>query len=72
MKVVLIIPPHVFLNDQKRNCSLGIMYIASLLEQNNYHVEMVDLRSTKEYEWPENHISKDCLTKKKIGVGIFV
>jgi anaerobic magnesium-protoporphyrin IX monomethyl ester cyclase len=53
MKIVLIILPHNFLGDQKRNCPLGILYIAAVLEQNGYCVEMVDLRGIEEHELRE-------------------
>ncbi len=53
MKIVLIILPHSFLGDQKRNCPLGIFYIAAVLEQNGYCVEIVDLRSLEEHEFLE-------------------
>jgi radical SAM superfamily enzyme YgiQ (UPF0313 family) len=51
MKIVLIIPPAPFLGEQKRNPSLGIMYIASFLEKQGYDVKMADLRDLKEDKW---------------------
>jgi len=44
MKVVLIIPPHPYLADPKRNCPLGILYIASVLEGLGHIVAISDLR----------------------------
>ena len=54
MLVSLIIPPSPFLGDQKRNPPLGIMYIASFLEKNNYDVKLTDLRDLNENEWLEH------------------
>ncbi len=51
MKIVLIIPPAPFLGEQKRNPSLGIMYVASFLEKQGYDVKMADLRDLKEDKW---------------------
>ena len=60
MKIILIIPPSLFLGDQKRNPSLGIMYIASYLETNGFLVEIIDLRNIEERGWlnfvPQNEI----------------
>lgn len=51
MKIVLIIPPAPFLGEQKRNPSLGIMYVASFLEKQGYDVKMADMRDLKEDKW---------------------
>lgn len=51
MRIVLIIPPNPFLGDQKRNCPLGILYIAGVLEQEGHHPEVVDLRCLEDGEW---------------------
>ena len=51
MSISLIIPPSPFLGDQKRNPPLGIMYIASFLEQNNYSVKLTDLRGLTPDAW---------------------
>ena len=51
MTISLVIPPSPFLGDQKRNPPLGIMYIASYLEQNNYDVKLTDLRDLNKDEW---------------------
>jgi len=59
-KIVLIIPPAPFLLDQKRNCPLGILYVASVLEKNNYDVEIADLRDVEEGAWPEK-IPTSCI-----------
>ncbi|MFH1868880.1 MAG: radical SAM protein [Candidatus Omnitrophota bacterium] len=53
MRIVLIIPPNPFLGDQKRNCPLGILYIAGVLEKEGYHTEAVDLRCLEEDKWLE-------------------
>ena len=44
MKVGLVIPPSPFLGDEKRNCPLGILYIAAVLEWNRHDVFVVDMR----------------------------
>jgi len=51
MKIVLINPPSPFLGEQKRNPPLGVMYIASFLEEHGYIIELVDLRDVDEDEW---------------------
>ncbi|MFH1181025.1 MAG: radical SAM protein [bacterium] len=51
MKIILIIPPSPFLGDQKRNPSLGVMYIAAFLEKQGYDVGISDLRNLKEEYW---------------------
>ncbi len=51
MKVVLINPPHPYLTDQKRNQPLGILYLAAMLEKENYDVELVDLCYVEEEDW---------------------
>lgn len=51
MKIVLINPPHPYLADQKRNQPLGIMYLAAMLEKENYDVQLVDLCNTDEEDW---------------------
>ena len=43
--VCLIIPPAPFLGDQKRNCPLGVLYIASYLEKHGVDVCVSDFRS---------------------------
>lgn len=51
MKVLLIIPAHPYLGDQKRNASLGIMYIAAVVKEAGYEVEIVDLRDVEKKYW---------------------
>ncbi len=42
--IVLIIPPNPFLEDEKRNCPLGILYVAASLENAGYEAQVIDLR----------------------------
>ena len=51
MNVVIINPPHPYLTDQKRNQPLGIMYLAAMLEKENYNVELIDLCYVEEKNW---------------------
>lgn len=51
MKIVLINPPNPYLADQKRNQPLGIMYLAAMLEKENYDVKLVDLCNVEEEDW---------------------
>lgn len=48
--VVLIIPPNPFLEDEKRNCPLGILYVAASLEKSGYDVQVIDLRDEANWE----------------------
>jgi len=45
MKINLILPPQPFLGAPERNAPLGIMYLAAVLEENNYDVVISDLRA---------------------------
>lgn len=49
--VILIIPPWPFLWEQKRNTPLGILYIAAVLEEAGYSVQVKDLRDCAKDEW---------------------
>ena len=49
MKICLIIPPSPFLLDERVFVQLGILKIASALEQQNYSVDMVDLSGVENY-----------------------
>ena len=49
MKICLIIPPSPFLLDERVFVQLGILKIASALEQQNYAVDMVDLSGVENY-----------------------
>lgn len=51
IKVNLIILPSPFLVDQKRNCPLGILYIAAALEKDGHEVTVTDLRGVEEESW---------------------
>jgi anaerobic magnesium-protoporphyrin IX monomethyl ester cyclase len=53
MKVTLIIPPNPFLADQKRCCPLGILYVASALEERHVDVQIADLRGQDTWVIPE-------------------
>jgi radical SAM superfamily enzyme YgiQ (UPF0313 family) len=48
-RIGLIIPPSAFLLDERVFVSLGVLKIASVLEQSNYQVEMLDLSGIKNY-----------------------
>ena len=48
--ICLIIPPAPFLGDQKRNCPLGILYIAAYLEACGVDVCVADLRGMQYVE----------------------
>ena len=49
MKICLIIPPSPFLLDERVFVQLGILKIASALEQQNYTVDMIDLSGVENY-----------------------
>lgn len=51
MIISLIIPPSPFLGDEKRNSPLGILYIASWLEQHGHNIYVSDLRGVDEEYW---------------------
>ena len=50
-RITLIILSIPFLLDQKRNTPLGLLYIASVLEQEGYTVNIVDLRGIDKGKW---------------------
>ena len=47
--VCLVIPPSVFLLDERVFANLGILKIAAMLEQAGYPVEVLDLSGIKNY-----------------------
>ena len=49
MRICLIIPPSPFLLDERVFVQLGILKIASALEEQNYTVDMVDLSGVENY-----------------------
>ena len=49
MRVCLIIPPSPFLLDERVFVQLGILKIASVLEQHDYTVDMIDLSGVENY-----------------------
>jgi radical SAM superfamily enzyme YgiQ (UPF0313 family) len=51
ISVELLIPPDPFLDDDKRNPPLGILYIAAVVRRAGYPVTLTDLRSLKEEEF---------------------
>jgi anaerobic magnesium-protoporphyrin IX monomethyl ester cyclase len=53
MKVCLIIPQSSFLTDEKVFVSLGILKVASALEEKGIEVEVLDLSGVKDYEIPK-------------------
>lgn len=50
MKVCLIIPPSIFLLDERVFMNLGILKVASSLESNGHSVEVLDLSGIENYE----------------------
>lgn len=68
MLINLIIPPNPFLDDEKRNCPLGVLYVAAVLD----NVIVTDLRGQKEWNIPEADVygitcsSAEFETAKKI------
>ncbi len=49
-KICLVTPPSIFLLDERVFVSLGILKVASVLEQAGYPVEMLDLSGIQNYE----------------------
>lgn len=49
-RVCLVIPPSVFLLDERVFMTLGILKVAACLEQAGHHVEMLDLSGVENYE----------------------
>ena len=45
MKINLILPDQPFLGSPERNAPLGVMYLAAVLEENNYDVVISDMRA---------------------------
>lgn len=50
MKIGLIIPGSPFLGDEKRNCPLGILHVAAVLEKAGHDVFVADLRGVKNWK----------------------
>lgn len=48
--ICLVIPPSVFLLDERVFMTLGILKVAAVLEQASYNVEVVDLSGIENYE----------------------
>ena len=48
--VCLVIPPSIFLLDERVFVSLGILKVASTLEREGYPIEMVDLSGIENFE----------------------
>ena len=51
--VDLLVPPDPFLDDDKRNPPLGVLYLAAVVRQEGYPVRMTDLRGRKEEDFAE-------------------
>lgn len=49
-KICLIIPPSIFLLDDRVFLTLGILKVAAVLEQNKYKVDVLDLSGISNYE----------------------
>lgn len=50
MKICLVIPPSVFLLDERVFMTLGILRVAAVLEQSGHEVEVLDLSGVSNYE----------------------
>ena len=50
MRICLVIPPSVFLLDERVFTHLGILRVAAVLEQAGHEVEMLDLSGVENYE----------------------
>ncbi len=48
--ICLIIPPSLFLLDERVFMSLGILKVAAVLEQRGYHLDLVDLSGVENYQ----------------------
>jgi radical SAM superfamily enzyme YgiQ (UPF0313 family) len=59
MRISLIIPPSPFLGDEKRNAPLGILYIASWLEEHGHEVYVTDLRGVDPIAWGHHILRAD-------------
>jgi len=53
MIIELIIPPNPYLNDETRNPPLGLLYIASTVEQMGHKVHVIDLRGKRVEEFQD-------------------
>lgn len=51
MKANLIILPSPFLLEQRRNCPLGVLYVAAAIEGAGHETRVIDLRDVAEEEW---------------------
>ncbi len=49
-RICLVIPPSVFLLDERVFMTLGILKVAAVLEQAGIEVEMLDLSGVENYE----------------------
>jgi len=63
--ICLVIPPSIFLLDERVFMTLGILRVAAVLEQNGYRVELLDLSGISNYEEVAQVYSKSA------DVGIF-
>lgn len=52
MRICLIIPPSIFLLDERVFVSLGILKVAAVLEKHRYKVDVLDLSGIKNYVDP--------------------
>ncbi|MDP3697174.1 MAG: radical SAM protein [Candidatus Taylorbacteria bacterium] len=50
MKICLIIPPSIFLLDERVFMTLGILKVAAVLEQSGQYVDVIDLSGISNYE----------------------
>lgn len=50
--VEFLVPPDPFLDDDKRNPPLGVLYLAAVVRQEGYPVRVTDLRSRKAEDFP--------------------
>jgi anaerobic magnesium-protoporphyrin IX monomethyl ester cyclase len=49
-RICLVIPPSLFLLDERVFMTLGILKVAAVLEQAGFYVELLDLSGVENYE----------------------
>ncbi|MBI2065071.1 MAG: B12-binding domain-containing radical SAM protein [Candidatus Yanofskybacteria bacterium] len=67
MKICLIIPPSIFLLDERVFMTLGILKVAAVLERSGASVDVIDLSGIQNYE---SAIEDYCLNSETIIFGI--
>jgi anaerobic magnesium-protoporphyrin IX monomethyl ester cyclase len=51
MRIILIYPPHPYLVQEDQQSSIGLLYLAAVLEENGHEVAFVDLSYKEEEDW---------------------